>query len=33
MENEFKKEIKLVKEPNKKISEISPIKEFGKKVG
>lgn len=30
MENEFKKEIKLVKEPNKKISEISPIKEFGK---
>lgn len=29
MENEFKKEIKLVKEPNKKISEINPIKEFG----
>ena len=30
MENEFIKEIKLVKKPNKKISEISPIKEFGK---
>ena len=29
MENEFKKEIKLVKEPNKKNSEINPIKEFG----
>lgn len=32
MENEFIKEINTVKRPNKKISEISPIKEFGKNL-